>query len=251
VRTFAGEVEQVKAQRAAKKIELDKDLQVADSGLQIGQWNLDRQTVRCPIQSATVLVRPLTVGTRVGVNDQIMLVADVRPEKLLMRAQVDEEDITKVKTGGTVRMTLYAYERREFKGVVKKVYEKADPDRRTFEVDVEMIDKDAGFQAGMTGELAFIEQEKDIARIIPSQAVQGGRVCVVKEGRIAETDVKLGLRSVERTEVVSGLGDGDEVVISPTLDMQIGQRVRTQWMDPVQAAMMNRPKKEEIFKGGF
>ena len=251
VRTLAGEFAALKAQRATKKIELDKDLEVAEAALQIAQWNLDRQTVRSPIDSATILTRPLPLGTRINVNDPLMVLADVRPEKLIMRAQVDEEDITRVKAGGSVRMTLYAYENRQFRGTVKKIYEKADPDRRTFEVDVEMTDKDPAFSDGMTGELAFIVQEKDKARIVPSQAVQSGKVYIVRDGRLTQSGATIGLRSVERTEIATGLTDGEAVVISPVLGLAEGQRVRTVFTDPIQAALLNRPKKQEIFKGGF
>ncbi len=215
------EVEQIKAQKATKKIDLQKDLQVAEAALKIAQWNLDRQTIRCPIENAVVLDRPVTVGTRLAVNDHIMWVADVRPEKLIMRAAVDEED---------------------------KVYDKADADRRTFEVDVEMVEKEPTFSAGMTGELAFVMAEKASAWVIPSQAMQSGVVWTVKNGALAKPDLKFGLKSIERIEVVSGLSAQDEVVIS-ALDSPIeGQRVRTQFMDPTAAANLNRPKVEKAFQ---
>src|SRR5258706_1782320 len=129
-KTFFADVEQLKAQKATKKIQLDKDLEVAEAALKIAQWNLDRQTIRCPIENAVVLDRPVTVGTRLAVNDHIMWVADVRPEKLIMRAAVDEEDKVYVKEGQIVRMTLYADASRTFNGKVKKVYDKAEADRR-------------------------------------------------------------------------------------------------------------------------
>jgi RND family efflux transporter MFP subunit len=169
----------------------------------------------------------------------------------VMRAAVDEEDITKVKPGGVVRMTLYAFEGREFTGRVKTVYDKADPNRRTFEVDVEMVDKDGAFSPGMTGELAFVLHEKPSARLVPSQAVQGGVIWVVKDGKLARADAKIGLRSVERTEIVSGLSDGDQVVLTPIGELTEGKPVRTTFADPLAAALLNRPKKDEVFKGGF
>ena len=247
-KTIWADVEQLKAQKATKRIDLQKDLQVAEAALKIAQWNLDRQTIRCPIENAVVLDRPVTVGTRLAVNDHIMWVADVRPEKLIMRAAVDEEDKVYVKEGQIVRMTLYAYAGRTFNGKVKKVYDKADADRRTFEVDVEMVEKEPTFSAGMTGELAFVMAEKASAWVIPSQAVQSGVVWTVKNGVLAKPDVKLGLKSIERVEVVSGLSAEDEVVIS-ALDSPIeGQRVRRQFMDPTAAANLNKPKVEKAFQ---
>src|ERR1051325_8433538 len=68
-KTVWSEVEQMKAQKATKKIDLQKDLEVAEAALKIAQWNLDRQTIRCPIDDAVVLDRPVTVGTRLAVND--------------------------------------------------------------------------------------------------------------------------------------------------------------------------------------
>jgi multidrug efflux pump subunit AcrA (membrane-fusion protein) len=247
-KTFWADVEQLKAQKATKKIDLQKDLEVAEAALKIAKWNLDRQTIRCPIENAVVLDRPVTMGTRLAVNDHIMWVADVRPEKLIMRAAVDEEDKVYVKEGQMVRMTLYAYAGRAFSGKVKKVYDKADPDRRTFEVDVEMVEKEPTFSAGMTGELAFVMAEKASAWVIPSQAVQGGVVWTVKNGVLTKPQVKLGLKSIERVEVVSGLSAQDEVVISPLDSPVEGKHVRTQFMDPTVAANLNKPKVEKAFQ---
>jgi multidrug efflux pump subunit AcrA (membrane-fusion protein) len=63
-KTVWADIEQLKAQKATKRIDLQKDLQVAEAALKIAQWNLDRQTIRCPIENAVVLDRPVTVGTR-------------------------------------------------------------------------------------------------------------------------------------------------------------------------------------------
>jgi multidrug efflux pump subunit AcrA (membrane-fusion protein) len=242
------DMEGLKAQKATKKIDLQKDLEVAEAALKIAKWNMDRQTIRCPIENAVVLNRPITVGTRLAVNDHIMWVADVRPEKLIMRAAVDEEDKVYVKEGQVVRMTLYAYAGRTFTGKVKKVYDKADADRRTFEVDVEMVEKEPTFAAGMTGELAFVMAEKASAWVIPTQAVQSGIIWTVKDGLLAKPQVQLGLRSIERVEVVSGLSAQDQVVISALDSPAEGKRVRTQFMDPTAAANLNKPKVEKAFQ---
>src|SRR5688572_28023730 len=131
-----------------------------------------------------------------------------------------------------VRMTLYAYAGRTFTGKVKKVYDKADSDRRTFEVDVEMVEKEPTFSAGMTGELAYIQEEKDKAWVVPSQAVQGSEVWVVRDGALTKAEVKLGLRSIERVEIISGLSPKDQVAISALNSPTTGQKVRTKFMDP-------------------
>ncbi|MCC7409683.1 MAG: efflux RND transporter periplasmic adaptor subunit [Phycisphaeraceae bacterium] len=241
-------VESIKARREARKLELQRDLTVARAAMDIAQWNLDQQTLRSPIEGV-VLDRPTPVGTRVRVNDDLLVVADVRPGALVMRAAVDEEDKTGVTLGQKVTMTLYAYPWKLFEGSVKRIYPKADAQRRTFEVDVAVGLADGGFSAGMTGELAFVVEAKEEAMVLPAQAVRQGEVWVVREGRLVKVGVEVGLRSVERVEIVSGLAGDERVVISPPDGLREGRRVRVTEMDPRQAAGLNRPEVEKAMRG--
>jgi multidrug efflux pump subunit AcrA (membrane-fusion protein) len=243
------DLESLKSERATTQLTLQRELADAKAALDSANWNLDQQTLKAPIDGV-VLDRPLAQGTRVVINDPLMTIADVRPDKLIMRAAVDEEDITSVKTGQVVQMTLYSYEGRTFQGKVRRIYPEADASRRTFEVDVAMDDPDPAMSPGMTGELAFIMQTKESAVVVPSQAVQKGTIYTVRNGRLHKVDSTLGLRGVERTEVTSGLKSGQSVVVSAIGDLAEGQRVRTTRIDPVVAAELNKPKQTtDGFKG--
>ena len=248
-KTIWAQLEGFKALRASKQLELERELAVAQAALETANWNLRQQTVVAPIDGS-VLDRPLPIHTRVAINDRLMTVADVRPDKLVMRAAVDEEDVTFAHIGQAVRMTLYAYEGRSFEGKVQKIYPQADEARRTFEVDVKILDPDSRLAPGMTGELAFIIDQKDKAVVIPSQAVQKGTVYTVENGRLKKLDTEIGLRGIERVEVRTGVKSGERVVISAIGDLHDGDRVRTSYMDPVTAAGINKPKqKTDSFKG--
>jgi multidrug efflux pump subunit AcrA (membrane-fusion protein) len=206
-----------------------------------------------------VLDWPTPDRTRVAVNDHVMMVADVRPAKLVMRAAVDEEDKAKLHVGQVVRMTLYSFGADKFEGRVKTVYAKADPQRRTFEVDVEIARPGATTQAGahdrfapgMTGELAFVEQEKPRATILPRQALQGEWFYVVRHGKINRVKAEAGVRNITRVEVLGGVGPEELVMISPIGKMAVGHGVRAVFVDPRVAADVNKPGEVEIFKGGF
>jgi RND family efflux transporter MFP subunit len=274
--------ESYKAQKATARLMLQRELDQAEAAVKAAEWNVDQQTLRSPVDGV-VLDRPVPLGTRLGVNDHVMQVADVRPDQLVMRAQVDEEDITTVHAGQIVRMVLYAYPGRRgdndaglapgpatrpatnptsqpttrpsegpsFVGEVVKIYDKADPDRRTFEVDVKPRSPDPKFAAGMTGELAFEVTAKPRAIIVPSQAVQDGKVYVVRQGRVRAVNPRVGIRGIERTELLAGVQVGERVLITPVAGLSEGQFVRERYMDPGDAAALNKPKPKELFKGGF
>lgn len=249
VKTLWSTVEGFKAQRATRLLELRRDLAVAESALDTAKWNIEQQTLKSPIDGV-VLDRPLSLGTRVAINDRVMNIADVTPSKLVMRAAVDEEDVTKVRVGQIVRMTLYSYDDRTFEGKVSKIYDQADAERRTFEVDVQILQPDDRLSPGMSGELAFEMDHRDKAVVIPSQAVQKGAVYTVRDGHLKKLDVQLGLRGIERSEVRSGLAPGEKVVISTLGDLAEGKSVRTSYTDPATAAGLNKPKKSnDSFKG--
>ncbi len=250
LKSVSGELAALRASRAARVLELDRQVKVAEAALETARAEQAKQAVKSPVQGV-VLDRPTPVGTRVGVNDHLMQVADVAQDKLLMRAQVDEEDIDKVSEGQDVRMTLYAFDDRVFSGSVKRVYDKADEARRTFEVDVEIDRGDARLAAGMTGELAFILDRRSDVMLVPAQAVSGNRVWVVRGGRAEPVEVDIGIRSVTRVEIKGGLAVGDTVVLSPTAGMSPGTSVKTARIDPNTAARLNEPATEQAFKGGF
>lgn len=248
------EIEEIRAQHDAKKLELQKELDVAQAAADIANWNLEQQTLKSPIDGV-VLDRPVSVGTRLAINDHIMQVADVGAANLVMRAQVDEEDVAKLRPNASppqsVIMTFYSFPDQVFKGTVQKLYDKADSDRRTFEVDVKLPESDKRFLAGMTGELAFVMDAKAVALVVPSQAVQDGRVYVIENGKVQPAETAVGIRGVERAEIVSGLAAGQKVLISPIGDLKPGTTVRQKFMDPVAAAGLNKPKEKELFRGGF
>jgi RND family efflux transporter MFP subunit len=243
VKTLANARDALVSAKATKQMELERDVKVAKAALDLAQWNIEQQIITSPIEGV-VLDWPIAKGTRVRENDLFMNVANVAYNALVMRTNVDEEDITRVKPLQIVKASLYAYERRVFEGRVQKIYPKADPARRTFEIDVEMLSPDPGFAAGMTSELAFVVEQKERALVVPTQALQKDRVWTVRDHRLQPLEVTIGLKSILRTEILSGLESGDLVVVTPIGSLPAGSEVRTSFIDPDVAAGLNAPKKD-------
>ena len=244
--------ESLKSERESAQLELEREVAFAQSALRTAQFNLAELTATSPIDGV-VLDRPVSQGTRVAINEPLMRVADVAPDRLVMRAAVDEEDITRVSIGQKVIMTLYAFDGRAFEGKVKTIYAEADADRRTFEVDIDVLAPSDRFQPGMTGELAFVLEQKAAAKVLPSQAVQkDGSVYILRDGIIRRETPEIGVRAVDRAELIGGLADDAHVIISPIDPSLVGRHAREERVDPLAATGLGNPeamKGAEAFKG--
>lgn len=136
-------------------------------------------------------------------------------------APIDEVDAAAIKVGMVTRVTLDAFGEQSFPGRVRQI----DPyvlDRekqaRTVQVEVDfdtLVDTKS-FLAGYSADVEIeIESRAQVLRIPTQALLDGGRVLVFKPaGRLHERKVVTGLANWEVTEVISGLRQGEQVVVS-------------------------------------
>ena len=62
------------------------------------------------------------------------------------------------------------------------------------------------------------------ALLVLSRALKGNAVWVLEDGRVKRREVRKGVSGSERTEIVSGLAEGEMVVLSPAESLRGGQR---------------------------
>ena len=80
--------------------------------------------------------------------------------------------------------------------------------------------------AGMTGEMNIITGRHENALLVPTRAVLVDQVWQVKLGVVEKRTVKIGYRTLEFSEVLEGLKEGDRVVVSDQDKLRPGQFVR-------------------------
>jgi HlyD family secretion protein len=159
----------------------------------------------------------------------IAVVADVT--RLMVEANVDETDITKVRKGHPADITLVTGSADRFKGRVDLMLPKGELDSNVMVFKVRVgIDGQIFGRAyvGMTASVRLKVDERKQVLIAPSAAFKqerGGWVAQVPDGTGSKTvPVKTGLDTGELTEVVSGLEENSEVLISysPIPDVKMG-----------------------------
>ena len=149
---------------------------------------------------------------------EVATVADLDP--MLLIADVDENDIAQVKIGQSVKVTPVGLDGAEVNGVVKEVSLRAltVSNITVFPVTIEIPNRGGQLLWGMNADAEITVAASLNTLIVPSSAVQtsgsGSRVSIEDEGQVIPWDVKIGISDGLNTEIVSGLDEGDTVVIA-------------------------------------
>ena len=142
--------------------------------------------------------------------------------------KVDEEDIPRVVVGQKALLRTDSLPGRLFDGEVADITPKGDPVSRSYRVRVRLADAaavDAGpLRTGMTMDVNLIVSRRENALLVPSRALKGNAVWVLEHGRVQRREVKKGVSGAERSEIVSGLAEGELAVLSPAESLRDGQR---------------------------
>jgi HlyD family secretion protein len=162
----------------------------------------------------------------------IAVVADV--SKLMVEANIDETDITKVKVGQSVDISLASGSKERFKGKVDLILPRGEIDSNVIVFKVRIgIDGDifGRVYAGMTAAVDIRVGERKGVLLVPSEAVRvenGGTFVHVPDGEAHKSvPVKVGLDNGVKAEILEGLSDNAEVLIpKPAEDTKNGGRPR-------------------------
>lgn len=190
--------------------------------------NLQENTKLLSPITGVVTARNYDNGDMYSSGEPIFTVEEIRPVKLLIN--VSESYFTKVKKGNEVEIKLDVYGDEVFKGKVSLVYPTIDPNTRTFPVEIKIANADERVRPGMFARVTMNFGVKnhvvapDLS--IVKQSGAGDRyIYVYKDGKVSYQKVELGRRMGNKYEVISGVEDGDQVVVSGQSRLNNGMEV--------------------------
>lgn len=164
-----------------------------------------------------VIVRAVEPGQSVTPNDPVVVLSD----RLIVKAQVDETDIGRVKVGQNAFVSLDAYPGDKVTARVDHIsYEsKLISNVTIYEVDILPQRVPKVFRSGMTANVNIIENSRRNVIRLPLDAVrrekEGSFVLVKENGqsKLASRKVETGLSDENFVEITSGLNEQDTVMI--------------------------------------
>jgi len=244
--------EQAEAQYKVAKAEKESAIfavKSAEASLKEANENLVKTTVYSPmtgtISSLSVELGERVIGANMMTGTEVLRVADLNRMEVVV--EVNENDIIRVKLGDTAKVEVDAYLDRDFKGVVTEIANSAKSTTITsdqvtnFDVRILILresyadlinDKNPSpFRPGMSASVDIYTSRKTNVLTVPIQAVttrtdttkkemtgiENTRTLVfVSDGtRALARDVKTGIQDNVNIEILSGLTEGEEVIVQP------------------------------------
>lgn len=195
---------------------------------ELKRWeDLYRATpVMAPI-SGMIIRRNVESGQTFASTDAILVMSN----RLTVKAQVDETDIAKIKLRQPATLVLDAYPSQKIPAHVDQIAFEAKTvsNVTTYVVDVLPEQTPETMRSGMTANVTFLISSKKNVLLIPVEAIRNERgrsFALVKksqESNPTEVTLELGESDGRRTEVLSGLQEGDRVLSLQQLGPRKGQ----------------------------
>lgn len=142
---------------------------------------------------------------------------------------VSVEYVKDIRVGDVVEVRNESLGGKMFTGKITRFTDKVDEDTRTMMVEIQVPNPDLKMIPGMYATVVLKVEKHADALVVPTQSVSPGktaRVFVVNhDNQIEERDITLGVESPDEYEVLSGLNEGDLVVVGDHSELQAGQKV--------------------------
>ena len=197
------------------------EAQAAKASLDILTVQLSYYSIFSPIDGVVSQVAANEGETVVSGLQVSNLITVLSPEKLELWVYVDETDVGQTREGQPVEYWVDAYPGRIFEGRVNEIYPEPEiRDNIVYYRALVRIDPEHAvvLRPEMTTQCRIVVEEIKDVLTLPNAALKwvGDRQVVFMrgpDGKAVEADVELGLAGLDRTQILSGLDEGDEVAV--------------------------------------
>ncbi len=198
-------------------------LDVQRARLRQEQVALDKTIIRAPFDAVAGL-RQVSPGAYIGKGDDI-----VRLDKLstlVLEVPVPETYLAQVKVGLPIRLTTDALPGRTFRGRVDAIDSAVDPVSRNIRVRARIANPGHLLKPGMFARASAELGGKSRAILLPEQCIvpraDGNYVYLAVAGKAQLRKVTLGKREPGRVEILTGVSEGDTVIVDGQIKLRPG-----------------------------
>src|SRR5438552_13671462 len=216
------EANRLRSSVETERIEPEQNLETLDATCKKLEAQMKNSEIRSPIDGLLTSIQTID-GELVADGNELFTVSS---RKNYVRGEVNEEDVGEVKPGMKATLQLYPYRTRTFTAHVTSIQPAADPTTQRYTIVLEMENPPDNLMAGMTGEMNIITGTHENVLLVPTRALLVDQALIVKRAIVRARTVKVGFRTLDFAEAITGLTEGDHVVLSDQDKLRPGEPVR-------------------------
>jgi len=212
----------------AKKNQIIARIDQAKADTANAEAFLSHTRILSPIDGI-VTTKPADLGQMAAPGTHLLSVEDESHYRL--EALVEESRISRIHLGDTVSVSIDALGQKPMAGQVSEIVPALDPASRStiIKIDLRASDSSTLFQSGLFGKARFNTGAKQVLTVPVQSVLERGQltfVYVVDPAKIAHMRlIQTGKRYGDRVEILSGLSEGDPVVLEPLPAVKDGAAV--------------------------
>jgi HlyD family secretion protein len=206
----------------SERIERERNLAMLEEAAKKLEAQMKNSEIRSPVDGLLTGIKTID-GELVAERAELFTVSS---KKNYVRGEVDEEDVGEVKVGMPAIVQVYAFRTRQFRAKVSAIQPAADVETQRYTIVLDLESPPENLMAGMSGEMNIITGTRENALLVPTRALLVDQALIVKSGIVQARTVKVGYRTLDFSEVLSGLSEGDRVVLSDQDRLRPGRPVR-------------------------
>jgi RND family efflux transporter MFP subunit len=205
----------------------------AYEAMKIAKFNLDNAILVAPFDGyITSVSEGLTAGSNISIGLPAITVAD--PKSLFFESEVNETEVTKLKEGQKATLSIDAFPGQEFESTVKSIAFASNitsTGGTAYKINIALpLLTDIVVRMGMKGDAKFILGVTPNTIKIPSQSlvedVDGNNIVWIidNSGKARKRQVNVGITSIDETQILSGLSEGEKIILLPPDGIKDGMK---------------------------
>jgi len=204
----------------------DAAVKRAQASLGLAQEHLDESAIKAPI-SGTISERYMDKGDIASLTKPFVTIVNIDTVKVI--AKVPERELENVRLGQKAIIKPDAYPGEEFTGKVTNISPIIDTSSQTCDIEIEVPNQNQRLKPGMFTRVELTVSEDKVTLVIPADSFinegEDNYVFVADNGKAVKKKVTLGISDGTKTEVISGLNLGEQLIIAGQSSLKDGTPV--------------------------
>jgi RND family efflux transporter MFP subunit len=205
----------------------DAQLAQAQAAVNMAKHSLDVSIMKAPF-SGVIASKNAEIGDVINpmmgsfsATSGVLTLVDF--SRIKIRVDISSTDIQRVQKGQTAHLRVPALPGQEFRGTVNVVNLAADPQTKKFGIEVAVDNPDLGLRPGTFGEIVLEVSTHENSLVVPQKAIlDNNYVFLAQDGKAVKRNVTLGLQNTALVEILSGLAEGDPVIVEGNFGLEDG-----------------------------